>query len=226
MLAEELPFNVCTVFEVITLLLLSLITQSDSKMHPNAQFEGFKPDQLEETCLCVPSDLDFLTGVLWIHMRRVEAEVDKEGNGDSELEPLHHIGGLLAIQGRGHVTPQDHALTGARRHKPGLLSHSVGTWVVDAERCLPQTEFLAFTPSGARVHARKKKKGAAILFWTEFLQTKQKNVIASKSFVASLHQRLIQSNNWVSIKADRPNYCASGLKQRALEFLDDHHVHG
>ncbi|TNN73236.1 hypothetical protein EYF80_016567 [Liparis tanakae] len=29
--------------------------------------------------------------------------------------------------GRGHVAPQDHALTGARRHKPGLLSHSVGT---------------------------------------------------------------------------------------------------
>ena len=61
-------------------------------------------------------------------MRRVEAEVDEEGNRHSKLEPLHHIGGLLAVQGRGHVTPQDHALSGARRHKPGLLSHSVGTW--------------------------------------------------------------------------------------------------
>lgn len=69
-----------------------------------------------------------LTSVLWIHMRRVEAEVDEEGNRHSKLEPLHHIGGLLAIQGRGHVTPQDHALSGARRHKPRLLSHSVGTW--------------------------------------------------------------------------------------------------
>lgn len=68
-----------------------------------------------------------LTSVLWIHMRRVEAEVDEEGNRHSKLEPLHHIGGLLAIQGRGHVTPQDHALSSARRHKPGLLSHSVGT---------------------------------------------------------------------------------------------------
>lgn len=68
-----------------------------------------------------------LTSVLWIHMRRVEAEVDEEGDRHSKLEPLHHIGRLLAVQGRGHVTPQDHALSGARRHKPGLLSHSVGT---------------------------------------------------------------------------------------------------
>lgn len=60
-------------------------------------------------------------------MRRVEAEVDEEGNRHSELEPFHHIGRLLAVQGRGHVAPQDHALSGARRHKPGLLSHSVGT---------------------------------------------------------------------------------------------------
>lgn len=67
------------------------------------------------------------TCVLWIHMRRVEAEVDEEGNRHSKLEPLHHIGRLLAVQGRGHVAPQDHALSGARRHKPGLLSHSVGT---------------------------------------------------------------------------------------------------
>lgn len=69
-----------------------------------------------------------LTSVFWIHMRRVEAEVDEEGNRHSKPEPLHHIGGLLAVQGRGHVTPQDHALSSARRHKPGLLSHSVGTW--------------------------------------------------------------------------------------------------
>lgn len=60
-------------------------------------------------------------------MRRVEAEVDEEGNRDSKLEPFHHVGGLLAIQGRGHVTPQDHALAGACRHKAGLLSHAVGT---------------------------------------------------------------------------------------------------
>ena len=83
-------------------------------------------------CLCALSELDYLavdilTSVLWIHMRRVEAEVDEEGDRHSKLEPLHHIGGLLAVQGRGHVTPQDHALSGARRHKPGLLSHSVGT---------------------------------------------------------------------------------------------------
>lgn len=68
-----------------------------------------------------------LTSVLWIHMRRVEAEVDEERNRHSKLEPLHHIGGLLSIQGRGHVTPQDHALSSACRYKPGLLSHSVGT---------------------------------------------------------------------------------------------------
>lgn len=68
-----------------------------------------------------------LTSVLWIHMRRVEAEVDEEGDRHSKLEPLHHIGRLLAVQGRGHVTPQDHALSSTRRHKPGLLSHSVGT---------------------------------------------------------------------------------------------------
>ncbi|MEQ2164976.1 hypothetical protein GOODEAATRI_012256 [Goodea atripinnis] len=61
-------------------------------------------------------------------MRRVEAEVDEEGDRHSKLKPLHHIGGLLAIQGRGHVTPQDHALSSACRHKPGLLSYSVGTW--------------------------------------------------------------------------------------------------
>lgn len=61
-------------------------------------------------------------------MSRVEAEVDEEGNRHSKLEPLHHIGGLLAVQGRGHVTPQDHALSSVRRHKPGFLSHTVGTW--------------------------------------------------------------------------------------------------
>lgn len=60
-------------------------------------------------------------------MRRVEAEVDEEGNRHSELEPFHHIRRLLAVQGRGHVAPQDHALSGASCHKPGLLSHSVGT---------------------------------------------------------------------------------------------------
>lgn len=61
-------------------------------------------------------------------MRRVEAEVDEKGDRHSKLEPLHHIGRLLAVQGRGHVTSQDHALSGTCRHKPGLLSHSVGTW--------------------------------------------------------------------------------------------------
>lgn len=69
----------------------------------------------------------YLTCVLWIHMRWVEAEVNKEGNWHTELEPLHHIGWLLAVQGRGYVTPQDHALSSTRCHKPGLLPHCLGT---------------------------------------------------------------------------------------------------
>lgn len=69
----------------------------------------------------------YLTSILWIHMRRVEAKVDEEGNRHSKLEPLHDIRGLLAIQGRGHVTPQDNALSSTRCHKPGLVSYSVGT---------------------------------------------------------------------------------------------------
>jgi len=69
-----------------------------------------------------------LTGVLRVHMGRIKAEVDEEGDRHSELEPLHHVGWLLAVQGGGHVAPQDHALSGARRHKARLLSHSVDTW--------------------------------------------------------------------------------------------------
>ncbi len=66
-----------------------------------------------------------LTGVLRVHMRRVEAEVDEEGDGDSELEPLHHVG--LAVEWVVHVTSQNHSLPCAGRHKLGLLSDSVGT---------------------------------------------------------------------------------------------------
>lgn len=87
-------------------------------------------NQIWATC----ADCGHLTCVLWIHMRRVEAKVDEEGNRHSELEPFHHIGRLLAVQGRGHVAPQDHALSGACRHKPGLLSHSVGTWTGKVEQ--------------------------------------------------------------------------------------------
>ena len=61
-------------------------------------------------------------------MRRVEAKVDEEGDGHSILEPLHHVG--LAVQGAGHVASQDDVLSCAGRHKLGLLSHSVGTYMV------------------------------------------------------------------------------------------------
>lgn len=43
-----------------------------------------------------------LTGVLGVHVRRVEAEVDEEGDGHSKLEPLHHVG--LAVEWVSHVT--------------------------------------------------------------------------------------------------------------------------
>lgn len=66
-----------------------------------------------------------LTGVFRVHMRRVEAKVDEEGNGYSILEPLHHIG--LAVQGVGHSASQDDVISCTGRHKLGLLSHSVGT---------------------------------------------------------------------------------------------------
>lgn len=69
-----------------------------------------------------------LTSVLRVHMRRVEAEVDEEGNRHTEFEPLHHIGSLLAVEGVAHVTSQNNALSYTGRHKLGLLSHSVGTW--------------------------------------------------------------------------------------------------
>lgn len=67
-----------------------------------------------------------ITCVLRVHMRRVEAEVDEEGDGHSILEPLHHVG--LAVQGAGNVASQDDTLSCTGRHKLGLLSHSVGTW--------------------------------------------------------------------------------------------------
>ena len=50
-----------------------------------------------------------LTGVFRVHMRRVEAKVDEKRDGDSILEPLHHIG--LAVQGVGHVASQDDVLS-------------------------------------------------------------------------------------------------------------------
>lgn len=74
------------------------------------------------------SDYDcnhYLTGIFRVHMRRVEAKVDEEGDGHSILEPLHHIG--LAIQGMGHVASQDDVLSCSCCHKLRLLSHSVGT---------------------------------------------------------------------------------------------------
>lgn len=67
-----------------------------------------------------------LTCVLRVHVRRVEAEVDKEGDWHSIFEPLHHVG--LAVQGVGHVASQDDVLSCSSCHKLGLLSHSVGTW--------------------------------------------------------------------------------------------------
>ena len=60
-------------------------------------------------------------------MRGVEAEVDKEGDGHSILEPLHHVG--LTVEGVGHVASQDDDVARARRHKLGLVLHSAGgTW--------------------------------------------------------------------------------------------------
>ncbi len=45
-----------------------------------------------------------LTGVLRVHMRRIETEVDEEGDRHTEFEPLHDIGSLLAVKGVAHVT--------------------------------------------------------------------------------------------------------------------------
>lgn len=58
-------------------------------------------------------------------MGRVKAEVDEEGDGNSKLEPLHHVG--LAVEWVNHVTSQNHSLPSTGRHKLGLLSDSVGT---------------------------------------------------------------------------------------------------
>lgn len=66
-----------------------------------------------------------LTSIFRVHMRRVEAKVDEEGDGHSILEPLHHVG--LAVQGAGHVASQDDVLSCTCRHKLGLFSHSAGT---------------------------------------------------------------------------------------------------
>lgn len=74
----------------------------------------------------------YLTSIVWVHVRRVEAKVDEEGDGHSILEPLHHIG--LAVQGVGHVASQDDVLSCTCRHKLGLLSHTVGTWETGAYR--------------------------------------------------------------------------------------------
>lgn len=139
-----------------------------------------------------------LTSVFWIHMRRVEAEVDEEGNRHSKPEPLHHIGGLLAVQGRGHVTPQDHALSSARRHKPGLLSHSVGTWK-EKEDVLWQTRhFHVHRSTAGAWHAGK--QGAGKSSCTEILQTKQENLISFKSTKTNL-----QTIIGVALQRDRLN---------------------
>lgn len=66
-----------------------------------------------------------LTGILWDHMGRVESEVDEEGDGHSELEPLHHVG--LPVERVGHVTSQNHGVPSTGSHKLGLFSDSVGT---------------------------------------------------------------------------------------------------
>lgn len=66
-----------------------------------------------------------LTGVLRVHMGRIEAEVDEEGDGHSELEPLHHVG--LPVERVGHVTSQNHGVPSTGSHKLGLFSDSVGT---------------------------------------------------------------------------------------------------
>lgn len=66
-----------------------------------------------------------LTGVLRVHMRRVESEVNEEGDGHSELEPLHHVG--LPVERVGHVTSQNHGVPSTGSHKLGFLSDSVGT---------------------------------------------------------------------------------------------------
>lgn len=38
-----------------------------------------------------------LTGILRVHMRRIETEVDEEWYRHTEFEPLHDIGSLLAV---------------------------------------------------------------------------------------------------------------------------------
>lgn len=68
-----------------------------------------------------------LTCIFRIHMRRIEAEVDEKRDRHTELEPLHHIGGLLAVEGVAHITSQNYALSCTGRHKLGLLSHAVDT---------------------------------------------------------------------------------------------------
>lgn len=78
-----------------------------------------------------------LTGVLRVHMGRVEAEVDEEGDGHSELEPLHHVG--LPVERVGHVTSQNHGVPSTGRHKLGLLPDSVGTCSTKCECVLCTT---------------------------------------------------------------------------------------
>lgn len=68
-----------------------------------------------------------LTSVLRVHMRRIETEVDEEGDRHTEFEPLHDIGSLLAVKGVANVTSQNNTLSCTGRHKLGLLSDSVGT---------------------------------------------------------------------------------------------------
>lgn len=62
-----------------------------------------------------------LTCILWVHMGRVKPKLDEDGNGDSEFEPLHHIGRGLPGQRMDHVASQDHALASTSGHKLGFL---------------------------------------------------------------------------------------------------------
>lgn len=60
-------------------------------------------------------------------MGRVKPKLDEDGDGDAELEPLHHIGRRLSRQRVDDVASQDHALASASGHKLGFLPRAEGT---------------------------------------------------------------------------------------------------
>lgn len=68
-----------------------------------------------------------LTCIPRVDMGRVEPELDEDGDGDAELEPLHHIGRRLPRERVDNVASQDHALASASGHKLGLLPRAEGT---------------------------------------------------------------------------------------------------